>query len=327
MSSRVLVTGATGFIGHYIVRRLIESGYRVSALVREESQHLASLSSFGHQVQLCPGDLNNLESLEAACRDQDIVIHAAAIVSFDTSQSKAIMKVNVEGTANLVNVCLEYNTKHLIHISSIATLGGIPGQTNVDESSTWNTKKNATVYSTSKHLAELEIWRGSAEGLDVVILNPSVVIGPWEIAHHSMQIFKAVNNNLPFYPSGSNGLVDVRDVADAVLLSLEKHIVLERIIINGYNLSYREILHKISTIMGKKRPSWLFPESAAQLGAWFIRGMSYFTRRKHYFQSSVLKSVYSQAGYSNKKSIEMLGLQYRPMEQTLMDIANAFPKT
>lgn len=323
MSKRILVTGGTGFIGHYIIRRLVQSGYPVSVLVREGSPHLHTLEVFGHRIQIFWGDINNVESLELACRDQDVIVHAAAIVSFDSGQSREVLKVNVEGTANLVNVCLEQNIHQFIHLSSIAALGGLPGQTSLDESTVWN-EKNTSLYSKSKHLAELEVWRGSAEGLRVTILNPSLVIGPWETGHHSMQLFKAVHRNLPFYPSGSNGFVDVWDVADAVLLSVEKNITLERIIINGYNLSYREMLQHIAILMGKKVPGWLFPKSGAQFGAWIIRSVAYVFGRKHYFQSSILKSIYSHSAYNNNKSIALLGLKYRPLQQTLNEIISYY---
>ncbi|MDZ4709338.1 MAG: SDR family NAD(P)-dependent oxidoreductase [Saprospiraceae bacterium] len=323
MSKRVLVTGGTGFIGHYIIKRLIQSGYAVSALVRKGSTHLNTLSVFDQHIQLFWGDINDVESLELACLDQDIVIHAAAIVAFNSAQSRDLIKVNVEGTANLVNVCLEQNINQLVHLSSIAALGGVPGQINLDESTLW-IEKNTNLYAESKHQSELEVWRGSAEGLGVTILNPSLVIGPWDTSHHSMQLFKAALNNLPFYPSGSNGFVDVRDVAEAVLLSLEKKVTLERIIINGYNLSYREMLVKIASLMGKNPPTWLFPKSLARFGAWVIRLVAFLLGRKHYFQASIIKSIYTPSTYNNKKSVELLGLQYRPLDQTLNEVITRY---
>lgn len=323
MRSRVLVTGATGFIGHYIVRQLLASGHEVSVLVRESSSHFDSLKPFGDHVHICRGDINQVESLEAACHGMDIVVHAAAMVSFDSGESRKVMKVNVEGTANLINVCLDHQVKHFIHLSSIAALGGMPGEMVIDESAVWM-DKNVSLYSKSKHLAELEVWRGAAEGLAVTILNPSLVLGPWETSHHSMQIFKAMDRNLPFYPSGSNGFVDVRDVAQAVILSIEKKVFQERIIINGHNESYRDILSGIAHKMGKNKPQWLFPKSGAQLGAMFIRMIAFITGRKHYFHSSVLKSIYTNTSFNNIKSINQLGLRYTPLDQTLHDVISRF---
>ena len=323
MSKRVLVTGGTGFIGHYIIGRLIQSGYTVSALVRKGSTHIHTLSVFDRQIQIFWGDINDVESIELACMDQDIVVHAAAVVAFDAGQSRDLLKVNVEGTANLVNVCLEKNIIQFVHLSSIAALGGVPGQVNLDESTLWN-EKTTNLYAKSKHQAELEVWRGSAEGLEVTILNPSLVIGPWDTAHHSMHLFKGALNNLPFYPSGSNGFVDVRDVAEAVILSLEKKLTLERIIINGYNLSYREMLGRISSLMGKNPPTFLFPKSLARFGAWVVRLFAFLLGRKHYFQASIIKSIYTPSSYNNKKSIELLGLQYRPLDQTLNEIITRY---
>lgn len=324
MNRRVLVTGATGFIGHYIVKQLIESGFYVSVLVRKESRHLDTLSAFGQQVQVCWGDINDVGSLELACSGQDAVVHSAAIVSFENGQAGKIMKVNVEGTANMVNVCLEQHINHFIYISSIAALGRLPGQAITDESAVW-VEKNASRYSKSKYLAELEVWRGSAEGLNVTILNPSLVLGPWETSHHSMQLFKAANRNLPFYPSGGNGFVDAGDLARAVVLSLQKSVYMQRMIINGHNLSYREVLQKIAHIQGKKGPQWLMPRSMAQLGAGIIRFVAFILGRKHYFQRGVLNSVYSTSAYNNAKSIELLGLQYRSLDHTLNEVIQSYP--
>lgn len=320
---RVMVTGATGFIGHYIVKQLLESGYQVSVLVRPDSKNLNTLKPFEGQIRIFQSDLHNIELLEQACADQDIVVHASAIVSFENSRYSELIKTNVEGTANLINVCLELKTPHFIHISSIAALGGLPGQTELDESANWTDKKHTNPYSLSKHLAELEVWRGAAEGLDITILNPSLVIGVWDAGHHSMQLFKTINSKWPFYPSGSNGFVDVKDVAQAVIQSIDKKPVQERVIINGYNISYRDMLNQIASIKGIAGPSRLFPKTLALLGGSLIRFGALITGRKHYFQSSLLNSVYTKSSYNNKKSIEKLDMIYRPIEQTLTEVIHS----
>lgn len=317
MNKKVLVTGATGFIGNYTVRHLLASGYEVSALVRPESLTLDSVDSFRTQARIFEGDILDPDSLEVAFRDQDAVVHAAALVSFRPEDKSQLARINIEGTANVVNTCLEQHIPHLVHISSIAALGGQPGQEWFDETSIWVKNKRHTTYAETKYQAELEVWRGKAEGLNVCILNPSLVIGPWLPGHHSMKIF---SHNLPFYPSGGNGLVDVRDVAEAVRICLDRKVNDERIILNGHNLSYKEMLDRLATHKGKKGPAIALPRSLAMAGGQVLGLFNRIFRRNTVFQPRLLHSVFSKAGFDNTKSVELLGLKYRTVDESIIAV-------
>ena len=317
MNKKVLVTGATGFIGNYTVRHLLASGYKVSILVRPESLAQVSSDPFRPEVRIFEGDLLDPDSLEAAFQDQDAVVHAAALVSFRPEDKTRLTRINVEGTANVVNTCLDQHISHLVHISSIAALGGQPGQEWFDETAIWVKNKRHTPYAETKYQAELEVWRGKAEGLNVSILNPSLVIGPWLPGHHSMKIF---SHNLPFYPSGGNGLVDVRDVVEAVRSCLDLKVYDERIILNGHNLSYKEMLDRLAMHKGKKGPPIALPRSLAMAAGQGIGLLNRILRRNTVFQPRLLHSVFSKAGFDNTKSIDLLGLKYRPVDESIIAV-------
>lgn len=321
MNKKVLVTGATGFIGHYIVHHLLASGYAVSVLVRPASLAQATVHAFNTETKIFEGDLLDPDSLEAAFRGQDAVVHAAALVSFRPEDKTRLARINVEGTAHVVNTCLDQHIPHLVHISSIAALGGQPGQEWFDETTIWVKNKRHTPYAETKYQAELEVWRGKAEGLNVSILSPSLVIGPWFPGHHSMKIF---SHHLPFYPSGGSGLVDVRDVAEAVRACLELKVYDERIILNGHNLSYKEMLDRLAFHKGKKGPSIALPRSLAMAGGWMIGLLNRITGRKTVFHPRILHSVFSKAGFDNTKSIERLGLKYRPVDESIVAVLQEF---
>ena len=317
MKKKVLVTGATGFIGNHAVRHLLASGFDVSALVRPQRLTRDSVDSFLTGARIFEGDILDPDSLEIAFRDQDAIVHAAALVSFRPEEKSRLVRTNIEGTANVVNMCLDLHIPHLVHISSIAALGGQAGQEWYDENSIWVRNKRHTTYAETKYQAELEIWRGKAEGLNVCILNPSLVIGPWLPGHHSMKIF---SHNLPIYPSGGNGLVDVRDVAEAIRICLDRKVCDERIIINGHNLSYKEMLDRLARHKGKKGPALALPRNLAMAGGQLLGLFNRIFRRNTVFQPSLLRSVFSKVGFDNKKSIELLGLKYRSVDESIIAV-------
>ncbi|MEO5582414.1 MAG: SDR family NAD(P)-dependent oxidoreductase, partial [Saprospiraceae bacterium] len=302
MSQQVLVTGGTGFIGYYIVKRLAEAGYRVTVLARSENPYGQSISPLVDQIKFIKGDLTDLDSLEAACNGQAIIVHAAALISFDPSKRKKIFRINTDGTTHLVNTALKSTVKKLVYISSIAAISSRPDERDHDESIPWDLKSNHSNYALSKHAAEMEVWRGSAEGLDVGILNPSVVLGKWKENHHSMKLFNMLEKGIMFYPKGSTGWVDVRDVAKAVQAYIESGLVNQQFIINGHNESYRDILQMITLANGKKGPRYGLPRSIALTATRIYALLNKITSEKKVIQPSIIKSLYKEVTYNNTKS-------------------------
>jgi nucleoside-diphosphate-sugar epimerase len=170
--NKVLVTGATGFLGSYILRLLLKKGYKVRA-IRRSSSPMAMLQDIADKVEWVEGDVTDLPFLEEATKDIDYVYHAAAAVSFNSKDKEKMMLVNGIGTENIVNVCLDNGVKKLLHVSSIAALGRKENVTEIDENAQWENSPLNSDYAISKFKAECEVWRGIQEGLNAVIILAS----------------------------------------------------------------------------------------------------------------------------------------------------------
>lgn len=317
--ARIMVTGATGFIGSYILRVLVEKGYRNVVALKRKSSRMDLVQPVVDQVQWIEADISDVLSLEEIMKDTGAVIHAAAMVSFNRKDQHKIYKINVEGTANLVNCCLEQKVEKFIQVSSIAVFSRRGEKQEINEDTQWDYHLPATDYAVSKYKAEMEVWRAGAEGLPVAIINPSLVLGAgfWESG--SASLFIKNYRGIPFYPRGVNGFVDVRDVAEAAVILLERPIVNERFIISGENLSYREITGMMATAFNRRPPSIaLNPllQEIALLGAWFLRNI---LGRDEVISRGTLRNAQRSFYFDSSKSREMLGMNYRPISETIRE--------
>ncbi len=249
----ILVTGASGIVGHFVVKTLLEQGHKVRA-TRRAGSNLERLAAYQDNLEWVEADVLDVTALNKAYEGVERVVHCAALVSFHQEDKKAMMAVNVEGTANMVNLALEHGVKKFVHVSSVAALGRKPGIDVIDENIAWEESDNNTNYAKSKHLGEMEVWRAHAEGLPVAIVNPSIVLGPGDWNSSSMQLFKYVKQGRMFYPAGTMNYVDVRDVAQIILLLLFNDINGERFILNAGKAPYREVFALISKYLNKPAP-------------------------------------------------------------------------
>jgi nucleoside-diphosphate-sugar epimerase len=316
-SGRILVTGGTGFIGSYILRLLVDQGYEHIIATRRKQSKMDLVEPVIEKVGWYEVDLLDSPGVYEVVEQVDFVIHAAAIVSFDHNDTSRLLKVNVEGTSNLVNACLEYGVKKFIHVSSIAVFSRKPGAQTITEETTWDYQYPNTNYAISKYKSEMEVWRAGSEGLPIAIINPSLVLGSgfWEMG--SASLFKKIYQNLKFYPTGINGFVDVRDVAKAVLILLENPIEYQRFIISGENRSYKEIIGLIAKALDKKAPNIAMNvvlRELALLRAWILRRIF---GKPEVITRGTLRNAQGTFHFDNSKSKEILGLQYRPIEQTI----------
>jgi dihydroflavonol-4-reductase len=240
----VLVTGGTGLVGGHLIAMLLIEGQQVRALKRAGSNMQLAETILGKSfnsplLQWIEGDVLDVYSLTEAMQHVTHVYHAAAVISFQPADVASMMKINVEGTANVVNAALSCGIKKLCYVSSIAAIGrALPGET-VTEKTTWKASANNSNYAISKYGAEREVWRGTIEGLDAVIVNPSVIIGPGDWNSGSSKMFKKAYEGLKFYTDGINGFVDVRDVCRSMILLMNSTIKNERFIVSSDNVSFR----------------------------------------------------------------------------------------
>jgi dihydroflavonol-4-reductase len=315
---KLLVTGGTGFLGAYIIRELVDRNYHVRAIRRSGKLPSFISSTILDKVEWVDGDVLDVVALEDAMEGIDAVIHSAAVVSFVSSEKKKMYQVNVEGTANVVNMALEHGVKKLIHISSVAALGRLEKGGTVDEEKRWEESKVNTDYAKSKHKAELEVYRGIGEGLEAVILNPSTILGFGDWNSSSCAIFKNIYKGFKWYTPGLNGFVDVEDVAKVAVLLLEKDISAQRFIVNGDNWPFKKLQETIADGFQRKRP--VKEATPFLLGlTWRIEKLrSMVTGQRPLITKQSVKVALSETRFENKKLLESLPeFSFTPLQTSI----------
>ncbi|MBI1343994.1 MAG: NAD-dependent epimerase/dehydratase family protein [Terrimonas sp.] len=318
MSNKILVTGGTGFLGAYIIRELVEKGYTVRALHRNKKRPFFIPEDVLNRVEWIEGDVLDIVSLDEAMDGVSTVIHAAALVSFGKGDKQEMYQVNKEGTANVVNMALEKNMNRLVHVSSVAALGRTLQGDHVNEERKWTESKLNTHYANSKHLAEMEVWRGMGEGLSAVIVNPSTILGFGDWQNSSCAIFKRVYDGFRWYTTGVNGFVDVEDTAKAIVMLMESAITEQRFIINGDNWTFRQLLTTIAENFNKKPPAIKASKQMSHL-AWRLEWLkSLFTGKKPLLTRESAKVAGSRTYFENDKIRAALpGFSFTPLEESI----------
>lgn len=246
----IFVTGGSGLVGAHLISALISKGNTVKAIYRNTIPQFAG----SDKVQWIEGDILDEILLEDILQGVAQVYHCAGMVSFNPKQKKQLFKVNVEGTANVVNACINAGVSKLLFVSSVAALGRIREKGMVNETMQWSEATSNSTYGESKYLAEMEVWRGIAEGLDAVIVNPVIILGGSDWNKSSTGIFKSVYDEFPWYTEGISGFVDVHDVVGAMLLLMNSNVSAQRYILSADNMGYKILFDKIADCFKKERP-------------------------------------------------------------------------
>ncbi len=246
----ILVTGASGLVGSHLVTALVNAGRNVKALYRSTIPNIEGSA----QVNWVKGDILDIVSLEEAMEDVQQVYHCAAIVSFNPKKKELLHITNVEGTANVVNACIDANIQKLVFISSVAALGRIRKDTMINETMNWSEETSNSEYGKSKFFAEMEVWRGIGEGLDAVIVNPVIILGAGDWKKGSSELFKSAYDEFSWYTEGTSGFVDVADVVKAMQLLMDSKVSGERCILCAENLAYKDVFTQMANNFGKKPP-------------------------------------------------------------------------
>jgi dihydroflavonol-4-reductase len=326
---KILITGATGLVGSTVTRQLLSENHSVYAFFREGSDR-GLLADVDKQVNWVEGDILDISSLEKALNDIDYVVHTAAVVSFVPRDRKMMYKVNVEGTANVVNACLKFGISKLCHVSSIAAIGRpdsrkiMPGQElMLDEDQRWEDSPENSEYAKTKYLSELEVWRGVAEGLNAVIVNPTIILGEGDWTKSSTQLFRYVYREKPFYTEGLANCVDVLDVSEAVVKLLFSDISGERFLLNGGSISYQNLFNLMADAMKKKRPSYKVGAGLAGI-IWRVEAVrTFLLGTKPLITRETAQSAGRKIRYDNKKIKNALGFSFQPIEKTVKRVSES----
>ncbi|MCH7658170.1 MAG: NAD-dependent epimerase/dehydratase family protein [Bacteroidetes bacterium] len=330
----ILVTGATGLVGSHLLYELLSKGEKVKALKRQSSDTNRVLKTLGYYtgepenlfsgIEWINGDVTDRESLDPAFLDVDKVYHAAGMISMDPADRAEMARINIEGTANIVNLCVEKKIRKLCHVSSVAAFGHRVPPVVVDENVSWKAGTHKLTYRVTKFNAEMEVWRGMAEGLEAVIVNPSIIIGPGDWRKGSPAMFDRVAKGLKFYTHGVTGYVDVRDVAKAMILLMESSEKEEHFILNSENLSFQELFEMIAIELNKPVPSIAATRFMTGL-AWrldyarkkLLGGTSLITRE-------AVASAHKETLYSNEKVRKALGIDFIPIRESVMNTVRCY---
>ncbi len=319
----ILVTGGTGFLGSTLIRQLIDAGHRVRAIKRTSSTIPKDLADANPLLEWVDADIMDYFALEDACHDVSRIYHCAAMVSYQAADKPRMMKTNVEGTAHVVNIAMHLGIR-LVHVSSITALGEPKPGRETTEDDWWEYDRMKSGYSIAKYDAEMEVWRGIAEGLDAVIVNPSLIIGAAAGDKGSGSVFSLVHRGLKFYSPGSVGLVDVEDVARAMIMLMEDRTISgERFILSNENRSHKDLLATYSRLVDRPPPKIKATPlllGLAWRGAWLA---SLFSGKPPLLTKASVRASTRKLRFSNQKIKDATGIEFTPIDETLRGISRA----
>lgn len=319
----ILVTGATGFLGSELVCQLLLRGEKIRAIKRDTSR-IPPILQGKKEIEWFNADILDYFALSEAMEGIKKVYHCAAFVSFNPKDRKEMLKVNVEGTARLLNISMEKKINRFLHVSSIAAIGESKKGNLITERDHWKFGTGQSAYSISKYKSEMEVFRAAAEGLSTVIVNPSIIIGKNAGKEGSGQLFESIKNGLNYYPGGCSGYVDVADVAKSMILLMESSISTERFIINSENLTYKDFFKNIAEKFGRKAPAIALKPWMLYLAYLASPIIKLFTNRKISLSKDTISSAFKKHKYSNEKIKKTLNLHFKPVADSVSEICQHF---
>lgn len=325
----ILITGATGLVGSHLALYLLENNEKIRAIYRTTASIEKTKALFKRynkeflfkNIDWVQADITDVPSLEIAFKNVKWVYHCAGLISFDPKEEEELRKINIEGTANIINFCIDYEIQKLCYVSSIATLGDLKEhETIITEETDWNPEKFHSDYALSKFGAEMEIWRGWQEGLQSVVINPGVILGPGFNEGGSGSIFTKVKEGLRFYTKGSTGFIAIDDVVKIMVLLMKSDINGERFIAISENLSFKTLLKTIAFALNVKPPSievkpWLI-NILCQLD-WLAHKLL-FQKRK--LSKAMNTALNSSNLISNEKTKTVLKYKFKSIEEYCNEI-------
>lgn len=336
----IFVTGGTGLVGAHLLYDLVSRGEKVRALKRPGSRinrtekifsfYSKDYQSLMQNIEWVEGDILDKDRMQELLAGVDRIYHAAAMISFDPRDRDTMVHNNCEGTANLIDLALSLRIPRFCHVSSISAIGSPPEGIEANEDHPWRNNRDHSAYGESKYLSEMEVWRGYLLGLDVVIVNPSVIIGPDNWKSGSSILFYKVWKGLKFYTKGGTGFVDVRDVTSAMQKLMADDVwekaKNQRYILNAENIPFRSFFGQVADCLRVKRPKFLAGELLLNL-AWRLSAViSFLVRTPPSFTYETARSANKLSYYDGSKISRVTGFKYTPIEVSIRTICGLFLK-
>jgi nucleoside-diphosphate-sugar epimerase len=327
-------TGGTGLVGAHLLFDLIQKGTKVRALKRPTSSmsvvekvfhfYSENADELLQKIVWIEGVILDFYLLDELIQENEEVYHAAAFVSFNPDDHNQIRQINVEGTHNIVNACIKNKARKLCYVSSIAALGRGESNRATTEEDFRDATYKSSVYSQSKFDAEQEVWRGIAEGLNAVMVNPAVIIGPGDWYKGSSQLIQTVYKGLKFYTQGTNGYVDVRDVSKAMIQLMERNITNQRYVLSSENWSYKQLFDSIAQALEVKSPPYYAGPLLSGITWRVLKVASIFSSKAPLITKETAHNANSFYSYSSEKIIKELDFEFIPLEQSIRDTCKLF---
>ncbi len=320
MNKKILVTGATGFIGSVLVKKLADSSSNEVSIIVRKSSDLTSLEGVLDKVKLVYGDITDRASLDSAMQGIDYVYHSAGLTYMGDKKNELLYKINVNGTRNILEASLAAGVKRVVHVSSITAVGVAFDKKPLSESSEWNFHAINLEYARTKHLSEVEVAKAIKQGLDCVIVNPAFVFGAGDINFNAGRIIKDIyNRKLPFYPLGGVCVVDVETVAETIISAMELGKTGERYIIGGENVSYKQLADTISRITGAPKVLFPLPYWMAVILRAILDRYKNRNRVSKLFNLSMFRVASEFLYYDSSKASRELHMRHEPHEKSIIN--------
>ena len=328
----ILVTGGTGLVGSHLLYQLASKKEEIIATHRNSSDLFAVKKIFSYytddieklfsSIRWLEADITDIPALTKAFKNVTSVYHCAALISFETADYKKMRQINIDGTANVVNLCIDNQIQKLCFVSSIAAVGKSLLTKEITENNDWNVEDNNYGYAISKYGAEMEVWRASQEGIDVVIVNPGVILGSGFWHNGSGKLFVKAYNEFKFYTEGITGFVSVNDVVLLMIRLMKSNIKNERFILISENISFKDLLSDIADGFGKKRPSIRITKLMSEL-AWRIE---WVFNKKPLFTKQTAMAAHNQFVFSNKKIKDALNFEFEPLRDSIIKVCEDYER-
>jgi dihydroflavonol-4-reductase len=332
----ILVTGGTGLVGAHLLYKLLSNNEKVKAIYRSERkfEHVKNVfktytndyKSLFESIDWVQADITDVPSLYEAFRGVSHVYHCAAFVSFEPDKYHLLRKINIEGTANIVNFCIAGNIKKLCYVSSIATLGKSINNELINEDTNWNPEDDNSVYAITKYGAEMEVWRGSQEGLNVVVVNPGVILGAGIWKYGTGSLFKKAHKGLKHYTSGNIGLVAIEDVTAIMITLMKSNITNERFVLVAENWTYKDFLQTLAQSVNAKPPMKLAQPLLLFLG-WKLDWLKHkLTGKRRQLTKQIVTSLSTKTNYDSAKIKSTLKYNFKDINKAIYEVGSLFPK-
>ncbi len=332
----ILVTGGTGLVGSHLLYQLVLQNETIIAIHRKTSDLKSVQNVFSYfsdqaealfkRIQWIEADITDITALSEAFKGVTQVYHSAALISFVASDYKELRQVNIDGTANIVNLCISNSIKKLCFVSSVAAVGKPLTGKLISESNVWNVEDSNYGYAITKYGAEIEVWRASQEGVPVVIVNPGVILGAGFWHSGSGELFSKIFNGFPFYTEGVTGFVSVTDVVKVMLHLMKSEIENERYLLVSENESFKTVFFAIADGYNKKRPAIKVTKFISGL-VWRLNWLSsLITRKKPLITKQSAKSSHNSYSFSNTKIKEAIGFEFEPLTKTIQTVSKHYLK-